>query len=121
MDEHTAQIEHLIAHYLHRDLFRIHARDYLHRVARPRPSAFPAFDTYNMPVSFYKCNGATAPEDWQIIDYTVHRTRESLKRSKSVTLHYLHDLLHAEPMLSAHEHTHADGVIFTYVIHEADF
>src|SRR4051794_18905701 len=115
MDEHTAQIEHLISHYLHRDLFRIHARDYLQRVNRRT-----TFDMWHLPISHWKQNGDTL-DDWQPIDYTVNRTRESLKRAKPVTLRYLHDLLHAEPMLAIHEHAHQDGLIFTYIIHEAEF
>lgn len=116
MDERTAQIEHVIQHYLHRDLFRIYAREYVHRLRYRRNPYINEFG----PVSHYKCNGDRI-EDWVPQGSTIHLTREALKRSKDVTIAHLHDLLHAEPMLSIHEHVHSDGVIFTYVIQEAEF
>ena len=117
MDERTAQIEHVIQHYLHRDLFRIYAQDY---VSRHRNIRNPYVNSFGS-VSFYKHNGGHRTQDWEEVGYTVHRTRESLKRAKDVTIAYIHELLHAEPMLSIHEHVHSDGIIFTYVIHEAEF
>jgi hypothetical protein len=114
MNEPTAEIEHLIQHYLHRDLFRLHARLFLarHRSRASVPSVIGS-------VSFYKDYGSTYNEqDWELNRYVVDATRESLKRAKPTTVQYLHQLLHDAPMLEEHSHIHSDGVIFTFVIHE---
>jgi len=117
MDERTAEIEHLISHYLHRDLFRLHARNYLSRTRRGSFSHSVVGS-----VSFYKDYHSNSVElDFELNKDVVHLTRESLKRAKSTTIRYLHERLHAEPMLDEHNHVHNDGVIFTFVIHEAEF
>jgi len=73
-------------------------------------------------VSFYKDFHSTQfDQDWELNRHVVHDTREALKRAKPTTIHYLHELLHAEPMLDEHEHVHSDGVIFTFVINEDEF
>ena len=109
MNQRALEIEHVLQHYIHRDLFRVAAHEHLSRNPRQRGLW--------LPISFLKYNQIN-PDGHEIQASVVHGTREALKRAKMATIRHLHDRLHEEPMLSDHEHVHDNGEIFTFVIHE---
>lgn len=103
--ERNRLIEHVIEHYVARDRFRVKAQHLLQRQGLNYSTAF--VDTR------YQGNGIT-----DIDMRVVHRTRESLKKCKHVTLDHLHDLLHADFMLDEDEHVHDGEDLFNFVIQE---
>lgn len=105
MDDHQILIEHVIQHYIDRDLFRNAASEYLDRINGDRW-------IYGLTTTFLHRSSTT------INAKVVHDTRESLKRCKPETVHYLHERLHKETYLDIHTHIHSGEAIFTYVIQE---
>jgi hypothetical protein len=96
--ERTDLIDHLIEHYVARDLFREVAHRQLQ--ARGLPSS------------------TSILRDGEPDHNAVFTTRKSLGRCKPATLEHLHGLLHNEPVLDEAEHLHTDEDIFRFVIEE---
>jgi hypothetical protein len=100
--ERLLLVEHILEHYVSRDLFRYYAAKKLQRVGMNTSTSF--LNTQDaVPVAYYR---------------GIERTRASLKKVKPVTLDHLHNLLHEDFMLPNFEHIHDGGQIFSYIIQE---
>lgn len=110
-------IEHVVEHYLARDRWRAAMIEYL-----SRSGGRMAQYEHKIPTPSHLRN---ADMDFRYANYSVdknavHKTRESLKRSKEATVEYLHELLHKVEVLSDDQHFHQGGDIFHFLIHEME-
>lgn len=99
--ERADLIEHLLEHYVSRDLFRYHASNKLIARGLPYSTSFLAYENSGTPI---------------VSDLAIGRNRKALTNSSNDTLDHIHELLHKDFTLD--EHVHSDGDLFTYVIEE---
>lgn len=113
MDEREVWVQHLLDHYVQRDIFRGQISEFIDRNRSTYGGGVYAFDVWRMigSISMFDHNGK--------INQAYYRdTKRRLGRSKLTTLRYLHDLLHADEYLDEHKHWHEGSEIFTFLIQE---